>query len=112
MDLVQTSTLDSEQRYWMERAEHPIALETANDRVEADQCVAMQILELGENIEPLCLAATPSVLNLGRRCHVQGYGFYWHPYTDIPVLTDPKGVAIPVESTKMCHTSATRSTDR
>ena len=49
MDLVQINTLDNEQRYWMESAGQIVALETGNDRVEADQCAAMQILGLGEN---------------------------------------------------------------
>ena len=43
MDLVQTNALTRSQMELRRRAENPVALETANDRVEADQCVPMQV---------------------------------------------------------------------
>ena len=97
MDLVQTNTLTNDQMGLREKAEHPVALDTANDRVEADEVVLMQVDGIMENIEPLCLEATPSVLNLGKRCRVHGFGFYWSPYSKTPEFVDPEGVVIPVE---------------
>ena len=88
VDLVQTNTLTDEQLARREKAECPIALDTANDRVEADQCVLMQVDGIFEQIDPLCLAATPSVLSLGKRCRANGFGFYWHPY-DCLLYTSP-----------------------
>ena len=98
VDLVQTNSLTRDQLEMRERAEHPVALETANDRVEADQIVPMQVDGIRENIDPLCLVATPSVLNIGRRCRLHGFGFYWRPYNDTPEFVDPKGKLIPVET--------------
>merc|ERR1712215_425585 len=50
VDLVQTNSLTSTEMERRERAEHPVALETANDRVEADQIVPMQVDGIHENI--------------------------------------------------------------
>ena len=87
VDLLQINSLDSEQRHWMEPAEHPIALETANARFDADKSVLMQIDGILEQIDPLCLPATPSVLSLGRRCRAHA-----------PVFVDPTGHDVPVET--------------
>ena len=97
-DLIQLNSLTGDQFEMREKAEHPIALETANDRVEADQCVPMQVDGIYENIEPLCLPATPSVLNVGKRCRVHGYGFYWDPFGESPSFVAPDGSVVPVET--------------
>ena len=51
----------------------PIELETANCEVTADEVVHMQMMELGEHVEPYLLESTPEVLSIGFRCQALGY---------------------------------------
>ena len=70
--------------------EECLVLSTANGPAPVEQVAEMTVKELLEDIRPLVLEETPSVLSIGRRCMRYGYGFYWRPGRK-PILVTPKG---------------------
>ena len=48
----------------------------------------------GEAINARILPNTPNALKVGARCAVEGYGFFWHPFTQKPVFKAPDGTPI------------------
>ena len=66
-----------------------IVMDTANGHNVADKGIDLVVELLGQNILPYVLDSSPNVLSLGRRCVVDGYGWYWPPYSLSPYLVHP-----------------------
>ena len=77
------------QNFLTELAE-PVVLNTANGQVVCDKTVSLQVGPLCQEIEPLILEDTPSVLSIGLRCFKMGYSFIWKPYKT-PYFITPEG---------------------
>ena len=79
-------------RDFMTRCSSNLTLCTANGEVPANEKeqIGLNIGPFAAKTTALVLDDTPSVLTLGRRCMVEGYGFHWYPYqtpfTDHPTL--------------------------
>ena len=69
-----------------------LTLCTANGELPASEKeqIGLNIGPFAADTTALVLDETPSVLTVGRRCMVEGYGFHWFPYqnpfTDHPTL--------------------------
>ena len=61
---------------------------TSNETVYRDDVIP------GEAINARVLPNTPNALKVGARCVVEGYGFFWHPFTRKPVFMAPNGKII------------------
>jgi len=66
-----------------------IVIDTANGHSVADKGIELVVELLGQRILPYVLDSSPNVLSLGRRCVVDGYGWYWPPYSLSPYLIHP-----------------------
>ena len=66
-----------------------IVLDTANGQNVADRGIDLVVELLGQDILPYVLDSSPNVLSIGRRCVVDGYGWYWPPYSLSPYLIHP-----------------------
>ena len=98
-DLISRDALSIEEAAeYVVEADMPIELETANGEVTADEVVHMQLMELGEHIEPYLLESTPEVLSVGYRCQALGYSFHWPAGSDKPYLISPGGTRLELVS--------------
>ena len=75
-------------------ASTPRYLSTAGGLTKSDYEVPLHIASLGEDIAPWILPSTPAVLSMGRRCVLDGFDFWWPPYSQSPRLSTPSGKVI------------------
>ena len=61
---------------------------TANGEIRANRRLELHIDELDEDVTPVVLPNTPSVLSIGRRVVEKGYDFVWR-HGEVPYLLHP-----------------------
>ena len=72
------------------KAEDPVYLQTANGPILADKVAKVNSPELGSDLSLFTLGDSPTVCSFGRKCHEQGFGFYWPP-GEAPYFVRPDG---------------------
>ena len=72
---------------------------TGGGLVHSTENVEVDIPQLSDQpTECTVLPGCPRALELGRRCAVQGFGFYWRPFAQEPQFVDPHGNDITVHT--------------
>ena len=66
-----------------------VRLATANGEIRANRRLELHIEELDEDVTPMVLPNTPSVLSIGRRVIEKGYDFVWR-HGEEPYLLHPE----------------------
>jgi hypothetical protein len=76
------------------RVRAPKYLDAANRIIAVTKEKTMYIPQLDEMAEIMCLANTPSVFSIGKRCVTMGYAFFWPPFSDYPFFVKPDGARV------------------
>ncbi|CAK0892990.1 unnamed protein product, partial [Prorocentrum cordatum] len=67
---------------------------SAGGVVRSAESVVAPMPEIAGTVEAAVLPGSPNALSAGRRCALQGYGFYWHPWLAKPEILAPDGAPI------------------
>ena len=70
----------------VEPAPEGSCLHSANGPVCVNELISSQCLTAREVIYDLVMKDSPAVLNIGRRCYLEGWAFYWVAY-HVPYVT-------------------------
>ena len=97
-DVTSRSALPEDAVEDIQTATYSAEMETANGNINAEQTVPLQIQGLGEFVEHYLLENSPDVLSIGRRCELEGYAFYWEPYSQKPYFISREGARITLSS--------------
>jgi RNA:NAD 2'-phosphotransferase (TPT1/KptA family) len=89
VDVVDQQQISKEGQKKVRRLEDSRTYETAAGDVTVNSAISLHSNRVG-SIDAIILDGSPAIISVGRKCMIEGYGFYWPPFTP-PHIISPGG---------------------